>query len=348
MTTKEYLLSELLKTPGKIVSGEKLANDLSVSRTAVWKAVQSLRKEGHNITSGTNNGYCLNKETDLFSTETVTTCLKSIYKENNCGTPSEFPKISVFNTLDSTNSEAKRIATSPELSYPSVILAEQQTAGRGRLGRCFYSPSKSGIYLSILYKPKNPVTEPSVFTATAAVGVCHAISEVFSVEAGIKWVNDIFLGGRKVCGILTEGIADFETNSITTIIIGIGINITDSEIGFPEEISKVAGSIISKTEKNSKNTISVRSRLAASVIYHILKLLDDEESDSQLSVINEYKQRSIVIGKDVNIIKTTGETSPAVAIDIDENAHLIVQKPDGTKLALQSGEVSLSSSQFAN
>lgn len=343
-STKQKVLEFLKNNQGYFISGENLAKKIGISRTSVWKAMQSLKTDGYNITASSKNGYQL-INSDMLSSESILDCLNQIINsKQQQNIFNKNLKVLVYKTIDSTNTEAKKYSAEFSPKNPCIFLAEQQTAGRGRLGRQFFSPAKTGIYLSILYKPSKPVIEPSIFTATAAVGVCRAIFDVFGIQPDIKWVNDIFVNGKKVCGILTEGITDFETNTISSVIIGIGININDADNGFPEEISKIAGSIC-KNETFKTNFLSqqfgIRTSLAASVIFQILWLLETEQN-----VISEYKKHSFIIGKTIEVLKTNGENYSATAIDIDENAHLIAEKCDGERVVLQSGEVSLQSKQF--
>ena len=201
--------------------------------------------------------------------------------------------ITVLKEIDSTNTYLKSTAEKGEKDG-SVVIAETQTAGRGRLGRHFYS-DKGGLYMSILIRPDMP-TERSLFITTgAAVAVSRAIEKVCGKKVGIKWVNDIFIDGKKVCGILTEGASDFETGRLQYAVVGIGINVTEPQGKFNAEIADIATAIYEKDVP-----WGIKNRLAAEVLNQfseIMKAPDDK------MVIDEYRSRSILINKEVYIIE---------------------------------------------
>jgi BirA family biotin operon repressor/biotin-[acetyl-CoA-carboxylase] ligase len=344
MTTKSIVLQELSKAENssKYISGEDLSNLCHVSRAAIWKAIKSLEKDGCQIEAVTNRGYKLIDSSDIFDKEGILEFL-----------PNDIDaKIEVYKTIDSTQTEAKRRCVEAkseslqriERLNRTVILSAQQTAGHGRMGRSFYSPDKTGVYLSIILSPKNGITDPALITASTGVAVCRAIEKLYGSKAQIKWVNDIFISGKKVCGIITEGISDFESGIITTAIIGIGINICNSD--FPQELLTTVGSITN----DRKSRIS-RNQLAAAVIAESLGVYESFDDVSEKSkIMKEYKERSILIGKEITITPVIGqtETYKATVLDIDEEAHLVVKTSDGETKILRSGEVSLGSSQFTN
>lgn len=228
--------------------------------------------------------------------------------------------VKVFPTIDSTNTEAKRI-TSFGLNTPLLICAEEQTAGRGRLGRSFFSPSSTGLYMSLAMKIDASMSDAVLVTGAAAVAVCQAIESISYVKCDIKWVNDILIDGKKVCGILTEA---FSSNNENILIIGIGVNCTTSS--FPEEITATAGSV-GKLDRNM---------LAALIVNHLLRFTDDLSSRSWL---DEYRSRSIVLGKDITYYKNGSEHFARVK-DINHNGALIVEE-NGETLTLSTGEISL-------
>ena len=198
--TQDKVLTLLVEKKGEAVSGESLAEQLSVSRTAIWKAITSLREEGYSITAVTNKGYVLEEEADILKSSVIAEKLSPEVR-TLVGN-----RIEVFQEIDSTNTEAKRRASNKsDFIKGSLLLAETQTAGRGRLGRTFYSPKQTGLYMSLLFQPDENYVDTSLMTACAAVAVCRAL-EKWHIKAQIKWVNDVFVGNKKVCGILTEGI----------------------------------------------------------------------------------------------------------------------------------------------
>ena len=311
------------------VSGEYLAEKCGISRQAVWKAVRSLRLRGAKIESVTNRGYRLVGSAGIISEDDVRLLLGKNIDAN----------IIVYETIDSTNTEAKRKcadAFDVHKLNGTVIIAEKQTAGRGRMGRTFYSPKDSGLYLSIIYSPKIFTITPSLLTAVASVGVCYALQDVYGVEARIKWVNDLFLNGKKICGILTEGITNFETGLIECAIVGIGVNILPTN--FPKELSAIAGSVL-----EDKNADTKRSEFAASIITHILSLYKNNDF---LNAMIEYRKRSFLIGMKVAIhpvVENACEPYEAFVKGITDDAKLIVQNEDGRECVLESGEVHIGS-----
>lgn len=351
MKTKDIVLEKLYSNPGTAVSGEELASCCGVSRAAIWKAVNTLREEGCSIEGTTNGGYVLNGEPDIFSKQKVFNFLSKKFPQFS------HIQIECFKEIDSTNTYAKRIlAESDNLRtqdqsltpagkklHQSLIISESQTAGRGRLGRTFVSPSKTGIYITIIYAPQRGITNPARITALSGVAVCRAIKKLYNKEPSIKWINDIFINGKKVCGILTEGTTNFETGTIEAAVIGIGINITSNTEAFGTELSKIAGSI---SEENSTNNIS-RAELAAQIAGETLSVLEEPVSQA----MEEYKNYSFLAGKTVTVHPVIGDSQKDYAakiIDITDEAALVVQLADGTTKTLISGEVSLGSDTFAN
>ncbi len=231
--TKERVLRALEAREGAHVSGAQLARELGVTRNSVWKAVNALRREGYHIDATTNRGYALSHEDDLLSASGIRRFL-----------PADAPLLpTVRKSLDSTNAEALRRAVdgAPE---GTVIVAEEQTAGRGRRGRSFFSPAGTGIYLSILVRPALAAERAHLLTCSAAVTVAEAIEACAGVDASIKWVNDVYCRGKKVAGILTEGSFDLEGGVLQHAVVGIGVNVRPPHAGFPAEIAERAGAVL--------------------------------------------------------------------------------------------------------
>lgn len=349
MSTKSTILKLLSSSnDGATVSGEELASLCGVSRAAVWKAINSLREEGYNINGTTNGGYVL-ASCDVLTTEAVATAFNAAFPQFAGA------KIECFKEIDSTLSQAKRwlsecgtLRTADGQLTPAgktysnaVIVAEKQTAGRGRSGRTFISPAKTGIYLTVIYAPEGGITNPAKITAFSAVAVCRAIKKLYNIQSSIKWINDIFYNGKKICGILTEGTTNFETGIIEAAVIGIGVNIEENAEAFGGELSKVAGGLFDASSTRSVT----RAQLAAQIAGETLQVLGEPAA----TVIEEYKSLSFIIGREVEVhtlIDSTQGIYKATAVDIDQNAALVVQLPDGTKKTLISGEVSLKSESF--
>ena len=328
MNIKDLLMRELTaaKKSDDFISGQELAERCGVTRTAVWKAVNNLRKQGAAIEAVTNRGYRL-EDGEIFNAEAVSAKIPL-----KLGV-----KVIYFQSIDSTNTEAKRrlaLSSSGSL-HKTVFVAAMQTAGRGRLtGRTFYSPSESGVYLSLIWNC-GIITEPARITALAAVAVCRALKNVYGADAGIKWVNDIFLHGKKVCGILTEGSANFESGLIESAVIGIGVNICAK--GMPDALKDIAGGVIGENDKMR------RSDLCAAIVTELIFLLEGGESVKK-EAIQEYKARALLIGKTVTVSPVIGEekTNYTCAVTgITDDAKLEVRLTDGTVRYLDSGEVSL-------
>lgn len=323
MTTKEQLLSFLESHKGAFYSGEELAGAMSVSRTAIWKAIKSLQKDGYEIEAVPNKGYCLSVNTDIISYQGVHQYLSEEHK----GLPLE-----VYALVDSTNTMLKEKANqgAPE---GTVIVAGAQSKGRGRLGRSFYSPQDTGVYMSILLRPAHIPAEKAVhITTMAAVAACEAIEKVTGQNAMIKWVNDVFLNGKKVSGILTEASISMENFGLEYIIMGIGLNVYAPEGGFPEDIAQVAGSILDAPMTDGKN------RIAAAFIDGFMKFYEEIETSDY---VERYRERSLAIGKVVRVLKKDGDRM-ALVLDVDEDCHLIVKyEEDGSIENLSSGEISI-------
>lgn len=228
--------------------------------------------------------------------------------------------VSHFDIIDSTNLEAKR-QVKAGCRLPRVIVADAQTAGRGRMGRQFYSPDGTGLYMSFVYEPETEFSDSVTVTSAAAVAVVRAIEELTDLKPRIKWVNDIYIDDKKVCGILTEAL----TGEKTTVIIGIGVNITTSD--FPNVIKNTAASLNVSVDKND---------LLLSILNHLAELI---KGLAQRTFLSEYKEKSMVLGKEVYFIRN-GETKDGIAVDINNDGGLIVKTADGLA-TLSTGEITL-------
>ena len=314
MSTKDRIAEILEKNRGHAVSGQELADTLSISRSAVWKAVTLLKKDGYRISAVSNVGYMLECDSDVLSEAAVLAHTDTVHD------------VTVLDTVDSTNTYAKK-AAADGAKDGSVILSRTQTAGRGRRGKSFFSPCDTGLYMSIIRHPKKQPKDIAMITVAAAVAVSEAIESLCGCEAKIKWVNDIFINNKKVCGILTEAVTDLETGIAETVIVGIGVNMTTES--FPDGIDSIAASLECRGV--------TRSRLAAEIINRFDRAFDMMDSPE---IIQKYRQRSLVIGKDIFILHGD-EMIPAHADSINDAGNLIVTLSDGTEKVLSSGEVSV-------
>ncbi len=319
MTTKERILALLEENRGARLSGEELAARLGISRSAVWKAVDALRQEGHAIEAVTNRGYLLRPESDILCKEAVLPYLKS--------------KVDLILPKDvgSTNTLLRELALQGA-PHGTVALADKQSAGRGRRGRGFLSP-EGGIYLSILLRPELSAAQGVRLTIAACVGVCRAIKAVCGLDGDIKWVNDIFLHGKKICGILTEGGAGLESGLLDYAVVGVGLNYRAPAGGFPPELADIAGSLYSPAEQPPLP----RGRMAATLIDSLMEALADPEDEA---IMAEYRNRSLAPGKRVLVLRE-GSQRPALAQAILSDGSLLVRYDDGATEALFSGEVSI-------
>lgn len=324
MTVKSKLLELLEKHKGEVLSGEAIAAELNCTRAAVWKAVKSLREEGYTIEAGQNKGYRLPENTNRLSAEGVRLYLKR-----------PDVKIEIYKEVDSTNRAAKQAALAGQADHGSFVAAGCQTAGRGRKGRFFYSPVDAGIYLSVILKPSGTLQESLLLTTAAATAVFKAVREICGISLDIKWVNDLFYCGKKVCGILTEAVTDFESGDIQFAVVGIGLNLYQNPEELPEELRNVAGALYnSSTEAEAAD----RNRLTASIVNHLL----EEMKERRIS--REYIEHNIVPGHEIRILD--GErTRRAYAVSICDDGKLRVREQDGSEMILSYGEVSISFSE---
>ncbi len=323
MDLKDQVLETLERNKGCFVSGNELAAALHFSRNAVWKAVNALKSEGHAIQASTNKGYCLAAGSAVLSKASI---------DKHLGEFADVFSVEVQKTVDSTNTAVKTKAFqgAPE---GTVITAVEQTGGRGRRGRRFFSPAGTGVYFSVLLRPSVRALDATLITTAAAVAVAASIEAVTGAEAKIKWVNDVFVGGKKVCGILTEGAFDMESGGLEYAVLGIGVNIVKPEAGYPAEISNVAGALFDGGEPEPET----RSRLIAEILKRFWSYYGNL---AEKTFLPEYKARSFVIGHDVDVL--SGDTSRrAQALDIDDDCRLLVRFEDGSTEALSSGEVSI-------
>ncbi|MGI5976717.1 MAG: biotin--[acetyl-CoA-carboxylase] ligase [Candidatus Limivicinus sp.] len=321
MTTKDRLLKLFDSNKGQYFSGEELARRLDISRAAVWKAVNALRDEGYRIEAATNRGYCLSRDTDILSPQGIRKYLGEDYPELN---------ISVLGSVGSTNSLLREKAESGE-KEGAVLIANGQSSGRGRYGREFYSPDGSGLYMSVLLRPEFESPRQSLgITTMAAAAMCEAIEDVSELRPGIKWVNDIYLGGKKVCGILTEGAFGIESGNLEYAVLGLGLNVYEPAGGFPDELAGRAGALFAEPAEDMKN------RLAAAFLRRFMDIYRGLEEN----YIGKYRAYSLAPGRKVTVIHGERQEE-ALALGIDDDCRLLLRYDDGREAALSWGEISI-------
>ena len=311
-STKQALLQALSAAEGSYISGQQLALRLGVSRAAVHKAAAALSAQGYTLEAVSRRGYRL-VGGDPFCAEAA----------------GDYPApIHLYDRLESSNQTAKRLALSGA-PHGTLVLTGQQSAGRGRMGRKFESPAGQGIYLSLLLRADIPAADAQTVTVSAAVAVCRAVKALCGLELSIKWVNDLYYRGKKVCGILTEAGADLESGRLEWLVVGIGLNLTTPPEAFPAELRRLAGSLF----PGGPAPVS-RVALAAAIARELLTLCP------AFDCLEEYRARCFVPGHWVTVC-TGRETYAALALSIDDAGRLVVRRENGREEALQHGEVSI-------
>ncbi len=320
MSTKSEVLEILIKKDSEFVSGQFLASELRISRNSVWKAIESLKNDGYNILAVRNKGYFLKAKNDIISKAGIESYISD----------KQYFNIEVYDEIDSTNTRCKKYANEGA-KEGRVVVSKLQTAGRGRFQRSFYSPSDTGVYFSFILRPEINADKTNLITTIAAIAVCRAIKKSFNIDAKIKWVNDIFINNRKVCGILTEANFSLENSLIESVVVGIGLNIYMPKDDFPKEIEKTAGYILENQITDARN------KLVANILNEFLEIFTEYDKDK---ISKEYKNYSFIINKDVYLIKQNEKIKVRV-IDINNENQLIVKYENGEIQALNSGEISI-------
>jgi BirA family biotin operon repressor/biotin-[acetyl-CoA-carboxylase] ligase len=276
VSVKLDVLALLERGRGEHISGGAMARALSVSRSAVWKAVEELRRDGYAIEAVTRSGYRLPPDSDILSVQGMLPFLSPGV---------EAGRIFVHGAVDSTNTIAKELALGGA-AHGTAVLADSQTAGRGRCGRAFHSPPGRGLYLSVLLRPERLwFRELTLLTAFAAVAVCETVEALSGRQARVKWVNDVFVDGRKVCGILTEAVFDVESGQVQWAVLGVGVNLRAAAEDFPENIRHTAGSVFPEGGPSV-----TRSRFAAELLN---RLLAPEPVPDAQTLVASYRRRLI-------------------------------------------------------
>ena len=313
----------ILKSQEDYLSGSEISRRLGVTRMAVSNAVKALRADGYEIDAVTNRGYRLQKSVDQLSPGEIYAHLPAARRET----------VRCFAQIDSTNSYLKREAVAGAPNGLCAV-ANEQTAGRGRSGRSFFSAADCGVYLSILLRPYCPPENAMTLTAHTAVDMCRAIRRACGAEAGIKWTNDIVLNARKLCGILTEITLEAETGLIDSVVIGIGVNVNYTPEDFPPELRDVAGSIFSETGVKAD-----RAKLAAEIILALDEMSEAWSRDPK-AYLEDYRALCVTTGKEVRVLRGDAARN-AFALEITDDFALRVRYEDGTEENLNSGEVSV-------
>ena len=331
LSTKDYVLATLIKS-GTYVSGEKISTQLNISRAAVNVAVKALRTDGYVIDSSTNKGYILTGHPNKLSAGELFAYLDAERMES----------VVCLDTTESTNKDLKNLLYDGAPAG-QVVLANEQTRGKGRLGRSFLSPANCGLYFSYLIRPNlkpDSFSGLSAITAWTAVSVCNAIENACGIRPEIKWVNDVLVNNMKVGGILTEMFIETESGLINGIVIGIGININQKQSDFPPELQSIASSI---SAQDGGNEFS-RALIAAELIKELDKLAASWPASSS-EYLAMYRSSCVTLGKEVGVVRvhTDPDEKPrrGIAIGVNDDFSLKVAFADGSIEDLSSGEVSV-------
>lgn len=308
---KKGIIALLNNNVNTILSGEVIAKELGVSRVTISKNIKALKEEGYLIDIIANKGYILENKIDVLSQKVMCELIT---------TPLD---IHVFDLIDSTNTYAKNHLC--DNSKLSLVVSDEQSAGRGRFNKKFYSPKGTGIYMSLVVPINKPFESIKHLTCAVSVVVAKTLEELGSEEVGIKWVNDLFLGDKKICGILTEATTDLETHNVQNVVIGIGINTTTIE--FPTDVNATA-----------INIDVTRNEIISGIVNKFLAL------DNYEVCMREYQKRSILDGKNIDFIHQNKEQSGVVKC-INSDGNLVVEV-EGAEVTLYSGEVSIGSNQL--
>jgi len=319
---KNRVLYILEQQKGNLVTGGQLASSLGVSRTAIWKAIRALQEDGNEIISVPNSGYRLMDTNDTLFEKIIRENLMTNFIGQN---------IVLLPTVHSTNQYLKEMDTA-DTPNGYVVIANEQTGGRGRRSRTFLSPKSEGVYLSILLKLDGRQNDIRLLTICTAVAVSKAVEKACGLRADIKWVNDIFCNGKKICGILTEAILSGELQELSTVIVGIGINTGN----VPLEISGIATSI-----QEATGIRGIRNRLIAEVLNQFEAVyLNYMERGRKQDVISYYQSRLFIVDKQV-LVAGAKHNYVATVTGIDDTGALIVKDNSGAVQHITTGEIKL-------
>lgn len=323
--SRQAVLSLLRQQEG-FVSGEEISRRLGISRTAIWKAVDALRREGYTVEARTGLGYRLLEAPDAVTEPEIRHFLGETDRVGRT--------LVCLEEVDSTNLRARQLAAEGAADG-TVVVADRQTAGRGRLGRSFQSPGGRGIYLTALLRPALPPERLSPVTAMAGVAACRAVERICGASPGLKWPNDPVLEGKKLCGILTELSLEGETGRVQDLVLGIGINVSQRPEDFTPEVREIATSLAQALGRPVS-----RPALAAEVIRELDRLYAALTAGEIAPYLEEYRRRCVNLGRTVRLLGPDGGET-AEALDIDGDFGLVVRTADGGIRTVRSGEVSV-------
>lgn len=309
--TKYKILDILMKNKGKFISGEKLKEEIGVSRTSIWKGIKSLKEKGYDIEGVNNKGYCLKNDDRISEYE-----IKKSISTKEIG-----KKIYYFETLDSTNLFARREIE--KLSHGDVIIVEEQSHGKGKKDTVFYSPKESGIYMSIILKKNIFYDSLKILSISTFLAVMKSIEEILSIKIETDW-NDILLENKKIAGVLTECGIEFETGDVEYIIVGIGVNVNNSEFPKSAENKNSSIKLLLKKEIN-------RKELVCKILENFEKIICEGRYILNRKKINkEYTEHLNIINKEIEI-KNGDRITEGTVEGINNNGGLILRKFNNRK-----------------
>lgn len=316
MNLQNKVLEFFEQKKGDVFSGQDLADIFSVSRNAIWKAVNALKQQGHKIES-MHKGYSMSTDSNVLTSQSIKKYLRN----------RELNVLEVMDIVNSTNDELKKRAIAGQ-SHGSILIANKQSSGKGRQGKSFVSPL-GGVYISILLRPEFKAVDGIMLTALSGVAVAKTIEKHSSHKANIKWVNDVFVEGKKVCGILTEAEIDVENYMFKYLVIGIGINLVKPSSGYGE-YEDIVGNVF-----DSENDFD-KSKFVADVIDNVF---DYYQSYNEKEFLAEYQQRQLLLGKVVEVFKLDKVEFKGKVKGVNHNCELVIEKENGEEIAISSGSV---------
>lgn len=309
---KNSIINILKENKNQLITGSYIAKELNITRSYVNKVILALIDEGYEIENISRSGYIYKSNIKILDKE---------YIENNIS-----KKVEIFDEIDSTNNYLKKLAKD-KFQNNILVIANYQTNGRGRLGRTFISDKSSGIYMSLLVRPNISINDAKKITCLTAVAINNAINELTNLNSKIKWVNDIYINNKKVCGILTEAQTSIEEGTIDYVIIGIGINVYKRE--FDDSIKNIATSL------EHEGVIISRNDLIIKIVNNIDTYLNDFTNDIYMK---EYQNSSCIVGKEVEL-NIRGDIFKATVLKINDEGELVVRTHDNKEFTVYSGEI---------
>lgn len=330
MSTRQKVLDFLMEAAPEPISGQFMADHLACSRNAIWKAIEQLRSEGYQINQQGRKGYVLVDSVNHLELTQLKQRLATIWPEL---------AITIEEKVNSTNDLAKIHATQSPM-VPGLFIATEQTKGRGRHGRSFVSSLDHGLYLSLVFNPKvDSLNDITLYTTLAAAAMTKAISHYTASPLEIKWVNDLFYQNKKVAGILCESMIDIESHQVSSIIIGIGLNLAGNFEQESEEIKQVAGTIFGDAIPPNFNY----NQLLALFIEYFCEY---EQNIDKREHLDYYQERLLGLNQKVSYLQN-GQTQSAIIRGIDKDGRLLVEHDNRNIEALVGSEIHFSSTQFS-